>query len=33
MTCKHELEIWKEIDGEIIYDWFCKHCKKLEWDW
>ena len=33
MKCKHELAEFGEIDGEMIYDWYCKHCKKWEWDW
>jgi len=28
MKCKHELAEFGEIDGEMIYDWYCKHCKK-----
>ena len=30
---KHELAVFDIIDGEVFYDWFCKYCKKWEWDW
>jgi len=33
MKCKHELAEFGKYDGEIVYDWFCKYCKKWEWDW
>ena len=30
---KHELYTYDIVKGETVADWFCKHCKKWEWDW
>jgi len=32
-TCQHDLAEFGEYDGIMVYDWFCKHCKKWEWEW
>ena len=33
--CKHELAYIEDWfgKGSGAYDWFCKYCGKMEWDW